>query len=53
MTIFSHSAECENELNSILETVNDAWNYFPRKILNGFSPEEKLLECHKQQEKKR
>ena len=32
------------ELENILETVNDAWNYFPHKILDGFSPEEKLLE---------
>ncbi len=32
------------ELENILETVNDAWNYFPHKILGGISPAEKLLE---------
>ena len=33
------------ELENILETINDAWNYFPHKILGGLSPAEKLLEC--------
>ncbi|MBI5621557.1 hypothetical protein HY933_01675 [Candidatus Falkowbacteria bacterium] len=32
------------ELNNILETINDAWNYFPHKILGGLSPAEKILE---------
>jgi len=32
------------ELENILEAVNDAWNYFPHKILDDFSPVEKLLE---------
>lgn len=32
------------ELENILDTVNDAWNYFPHKILDGLSPAEKLLE---------
>lgn len=32
------------EIQNILETVNDAWNYFPHKILNGLSPAEKVLE---------
>ena len=32
------------ELENIIETVNDAWNYFPHKILNGISPAEKVLE---------
>lgn len=32
------------EIQDILETVNDAWNYFPHKILNGLSPAEKVLE---------
>jgi uncharacterized protein with von Willebrand factor type A (vWA) domain len=27
-----------NELNSILQVFNDAWNYFPHKSLNGKSP---------------
>ncbi len=33
-----------NELENILEVVNDAWNYFPHKVLNGLSPAEKALE---------
>lgn len=32
------------ELENILETVNDAWNYFPHKSLDGLCPTEKLLE---------
>lgn len=32
------------EIQNILEVVNDAWNYFPHKILNGLSPAEKVLE---------
>ena len=34
------------ELENIIETINDAWNYFPHKILNGLLPAEKLLEHH-------
>ncbi|MEK7093306.1 MAG: hypothetical protein AAB927_02370 [Patescibacteria group bacterium] len=30
------------ELNNILETVSDAWNYFPHNSLNGLSPAEML-----------
>ena len=37
------------ELNNIIETINDAWNYFPHKVLNGLCPAEKLLEYQKQQ----
>lgn len=33
-----------SELENILELVNDAWNYFPHKTLNGLSPAEKVLE---------
>lgn len=33
-----------SELSNILELVNDAWNYFPHKIIGGLSPAEKLLE---------
>ena len=33
-----------SELESILELANDAWNYFPHKIIGGISPAEKLLE---------
>jgi hypothetical protein len=32
------------ELQDVLETVNDAWNYFPHKSLDGLSPAEKLSE---------
>ena len=31
-------------LNNVLETVTDAWNYFPHKLLDGVSPVEKLFE---------
>ncbi len=33
-----------SELQNVLEIVNDAWNYFPHKILDGLSPAEKLSE---------
>ena len=33
-----------SEMNNILELVNDAWNYFPHKCLNGLCPMEKILE---------
>jgi len=33
-----------SELSDILELTNDAWNYFPHKVLGGISPVEKLLE---------
>ena len=36
-----------SELNNILELVSDTWNYFPHKILNGLSPQEKLMEYEK------
>ena len=32
------------ELQNVLELVNDAWNYFPHKVIGGLSPAEKLLE---------
>lgn len=31
------------EFNEILETVNDAWNYFPHKVLDGLFPAKKIL----------
>jgi len=40
-----------SELNSVLELVNDAWNYFPRKVLGGIFPAEKLLEYKNKKEK--
>lgn len=43
ITVFDRGQDLD-ELNDILKTVNDAWNYFPHKILGGLSPAEKLLE---------
>src|SRR3989344_4186644 len=40
-----------SELSDVLELVTDAWNYFPHKVLGGFSPAEKLLE-HQSKNKK-
>ena len=40
-----------DEMNEILEVVNDAWNYFPHKCLNGLSPMEKILEHQKKNKK--
>ena len=37
------------ELENVLEIVNEAWNYFPHKILGGLSPAEKRLEYQKLQ----
>ena len=33
-----------DELENIIKLTNDAWNYFPHKILKGLSPAEKILE---------
>ena len=33
-----------DEMENILELTNDAWNYFPHKILKGLSPAEKISE---------
>lgn len=33
-----------DELNKILAIVNEAWNYFPHRVLGGLSPAEKILE---------
>lgn len=41
-----------SEMSNILETVTDAWNYFPHKSLGGISPMEKVLEYNQQQKKK-
>lgn len=35
------------ELQNIVEVINDAWNYFPHKLLGGLSPAEKVLEYQK------
>ena len=41
-----------DELENILELTNDAWNYFPHKILKGLSPAEKILEYQNKKNKK-
>jgi hypothetical protein len=38
-----------NEFNKIMEIVNEAWNYFPHKIIDGLSPAEKLMEREEDQ----
>ena len=40
------------EIQDILKTVNDAWNYFPHKILNGLSPAEKVFEYQQMRQKR-
>jgi len=35
------------ELKEILQLLNDAWNYFPHKCLNGLCPAEKVLKFKK------
>ena len=40
------------EMNEILEIINDAWNYFPHKYLDGLCPMEKILEHHQKQGKR-
>ncbi|MDE1875168.1 MAG: hypothetical protein KGI79_00850 [Patescibacteria group bacterium] len=32
------------DFENIMDTINDAWNYFPHKIIGRLSPAEKLLE---------
>jgi hypothetical protein len=32
------------EIESILETIIDAWNFFPHKAIGGISPAEKALD---------
>ncbi|MBI1833891.1 MAG: hypothetical protein HYR90_03605 [Candidatus Andersenbacteria bacterium] len=36
------------ELQNIIEVINDAWNYFPHRLLGGMSPAEKVLEYQQQ-----
>ncbi len=35
------------EANQTLKIINDAWNYFPHKSLNGLCPMEKILESQR------
>lgn len=32
------------EMESVLDVINDAWNYFPHQSLGGLCPMEKILE---------
>src|SRR3989338_3478612 len=45
ITVFD-TGQSPAELQNVLELVNDAWNYFPHKIIGGLSPAEKILEYH-------
>lgn len=40
-----------DELNKIIQIINDAWNYFPHKCLDGLCPYQKFLEVQKEQGK--
>lgn len=46
------TGESFGDLDNILETVNDAWNYFPHKVLGGISPAEQILNFQKHSKKK-
>jgi len=35
------------ELQNVLDALNDAWNYFPHKIIGGLSPAEMILKHRK------
>ena len=39
------------QLDTVLELVNDAWNYFPHKMIGGISPEEKVVEFYENNNK--
>ena len=41
---FSKKIDNIEEMNQVLQLVNDGWNYFPHKCLNGLCPMEKILE---------
>ncbi|MBU2219641.1 hypothetical protein KJ665_00675 [Patescibacteria group bacterium] len=43
ISIFDRGGDVK-ELDQILEIVNDAWNYFPHKSLDGLCPMDKILE---------
>jgi len=42
--IFINRTNNINEANAILQVINNAWNYFPHKCLDGLCPMEKILE---------
>lgn len=47
-------AESDFSLDDVKDVIytNDAWNYFPHKILKGLSPVEKILEYQNKQRRK-
>lgn len=47
IAMFDTGEESGPELSTVLETVTDAWNYFPHKLLNGLSPAEISLKGKK------
>ncbi|MGB7293104.1 MAG: hypothetical protein WBD99_13100 [Thermodesulfobacteriota bacterium] len=47
IAMFDTGQYAPEELQDLLELVNNAWNYFPHKIIGGFSPAEKVLEFQK------
>ncbi len=42
VAMFDHGGDA-SEMGNILELTNDAWNYFPHKVLDGISPAEMIL----------
>lgn len=38
------TGQSATELENVLDLINDAWNYFPHKIIDGLSPADKILE---------
>lgn len=50
-TLFTEKTKNIDEANMVLQIVNNVWNYFPHKSLNGFCPMEKILEFQEKQKK--
>jgi len=46
---FSKKIDNIEEMNQVMQLLNNGWNYFPHKCLNGFCPMEKILEYQKNQ----
>ncbi|MGI8420306.1 MAG: hypothetical protein ACR2LN_06745 [Candidatus Levyibacteriota bacterium] len=44
LEMFSLKDKRESEVVNLIQLLNDAWNYFPHKVLNGLSPIEKISE---------
>lgn len=52
IAMFDTGQYAPEELQDLLELVNNAWNYFPHKIIGGLSPAEKVLKFRKKYGKK-